>query len=169
MIRLSLVPGKSPRKYMQDIEHYARSLPRITKALAAVDWRLARADVPPRKKTEILVHLVSDAVMKKLNSTYRHKPKATDVLSFSYLETATPLFAHEPVGEIYVSLDTAVRQAREWNTTLAEELAVLTAHGTLHIMGYDHEKSETEMKKMRRVEKQILVRAGLPVQGLTDR
>lgn len=154
---------------MDAIETYQRQLPGVNRAFAQVSWRMRKADIPRRKKPEILVHLISDAVMKKLNSEYRHKAKATDVLSFSYLESETPLFAHEPVGEVYVSLDTAARQAREWNTTLAEELAVLTAHGALHIMGYDHEKSDSEMKKMRRLEKQILIRAGLPVQGLTDR
>ena len=163
------MPGKSPRKYMDAIETYQRHLSRVSMAFAQVSWRMRKADVPRRKKSEILVHLISDTVMKKLNSKYRHKAKATDVLSFSYLESATPLFAHEPVGEVYVSLDTAARQAREWETTLAEELAVLTAHGALHIMGYDHEKSDSEMKKMRRIEKQVLTRAGLPVQGLTDR
>lgn len=139
------------------------------KALKDVPWRVAKADFPPRKKADVLVHIISDAVMKGINAKFRGKRTATDVLSFSYLESGIPVFPHEPVGEIYISLDTAKRQAKTWNTTLAEELAVLTAHGALHVMGYDHEKSETEMKKMRKLEKQILTHAGLPVEGLTHR
>jgi probable rRNA maturation factor len=169
LIRLSLAPGKVPRKTMNDLKTYEKQLSRVTKAFAAMPWRKNKADVSRRKKSEVLVHLISDAVMKKLNTQYRHKAKATDVLSFSYIEGEASPFDHEPVGEVYISLDTAVRQAKTWNTTLAEELAILTVHGALHVMGYDHEKSPTEEKKMRRAEKLILDAAGLPTAGLTHR
>lgn len=169
MIRLSLAPGKVSRKHTNDLKIYEKKLPRITQALASVAGRVKKGDVSLRKKPEVLVHLISDAVMKSLNTQYRHKPKATDVLSFSYLEGKTPLFPHEPAGEIYISLETAARQAKEWDTTLAEELAILTVHGSLHVMGYDHEGSAAAEKKMHRAEKLILEKAGLPLTGLIGR
>ncbi len=169
MIRLSLAPAKVPRKYMQYLKTYEQYLPRITKAFSAIPWRKPKGDASRRKNREILVHLISDTVMKRLNTEYRHKPKSTDVLSFSYVEGKAPLFPHEPGGEIYISLDTAARQAKAWKTTLPEELSVLTIHGALHVMGYDHEISVTEMKKMQGTEKLILEKAGLQGVGLIER
>lgn len=163
------MPGKVPRKLTQEMLIYTSLLPRINKAFTAIPWRPKKADLPPRKKQEILVHLISDAVMKKLNTQYRSKATATDVLSFSYVEGNTPRFPHEPVGEVYVSFDTAVRQSKVSDTTLAEELSLLTVHGALHVMGYDHEKSAAELKKMRQAEKDILKKARVQVAGLTDR
>lgn len=154
---------------MNDLKKFESLLKRITKAFAPVPWQQAKADFPRRKKEDILVHLISDAAMKKMNAKYRGKAAATDVLSFSYTESDAPVFAHEPVGEVYISLKTAARQAKVWNMTLAEELCILAAHGTLHVLGYDHEGSEAEMKKMRTLEKKVLKAAGLSLGALTQR
>jgi probable rRNA maturation factor len=171
LIVLSLIPGIGSRlkKISGDMKTYERLLPRVTRAFAEIRWQIRKGNSSDKSRQVVLVHLISDAVMKKLNTKYRAKATATDVLSFSYLEAEAPLFAHEPVGEIYISHDTAVRQAKKLGTALADELAVLTVHGALHVMGYDHERSAAEHKKMQQAEKRILTRAGLPVTGLIQR
>lgn len=171
MIVLSLIPrtGAGLKKNAGDMKNYQRLLPQITAAFAPVAWCIKKGQRSRKQPQHILVHLISDAAMKKLNSKYRGKHAATDVLSFSYLEAETPLFEHEPVGEVYISRDTAARQAKTYKTTLAEELCILTVHGTLHVMGYDHERSAAELKKMQQAEKRILTRAGLSTEGLIQR
>ena len=70
--------------------------------------------------------------MKRLNSRYRAKPKTTDVLSFPQDNTLL-------LGDIVISLPRAIVQAKEYEVTVAEEVTRLLIHGTLHLLGYDHE------------------------------
>lgn len=84
--------------------------------------------------------LVDDRLIKKLNREYRGKAKATDVLSFSYIEESS--FPEKNlIGEIAISIPTAKKQAREHHKTLAQEVQFLFVHGLLHIFGYDHEET----------------------------
>lgn len=106
--------------------------------------------------------------MLKMNTRHRNKRSTTDVLSFSYLESGLPVFSHEPVGEICISHHKAAAQARENGLTLADELCVLAVHGALHVMGYDHERSEREEAAMHRAELSVLTAAGIKL-GLTGR
>ena len=96
------------------------------------------------EKAQAAVNLifVNDSYMKKLNSEFRGKNKTTDVLSFP-LET--DLKEKSPfIGEVYVSLEQARRQAKEYGVSLHKELQCLVAHGVLHLLGYDHQtKKET--------------------------
>lgn len=89
--------------------------------------------------------LVSDRRMKEYNATYRSIPKTTDVLSFpddpedgSYL------------GDIVISVETAVRQAASRRHGLLRELEILIVHGYLHILGHDHQADEGLMMRMQR-------------------
>jgi probable rRNA maturation factor len=92
--------------------------------------------------SEIDVSFVSDAQIAELNTHYRHKPRPTDVLSFSQTEgeefpfelPADPL----PLGDLVISIETAARQAAERHHSLSTEVAFLAVHGTLHLLGYDH-------------------------------
>ncbi len=99
--------------------------------------------------------------MLKMNTHYRNKPTTTDVLSFSYIESGAPVFAHEPVGEICISHRKAAAQARENGLTLTDELCVLAVHGALHVMGYDHERSEREKAAMHNAELRVLAAADI--------
>lgn len=85
----------------------------------------------------INVVFTGDRELQRLNSQYRHKDRATDVLSFNFHDNAGP---GEVFGEIYISVETARRQAEEYGGTLGEELVRLTCHGLLHLFGYDHHK-----------------------------
>lgn len=103
---------------------------------------------------EFSICLVSDRKMRQLNQHFAGKDKPTDVLSFPN----TPESWEEKqfyAGDIVISVETAERQKR---STLENELKVLSLHGVLHLIGYDHEVDEGEM---RRLEKKLKRELGL--------
>lgn len=93
------------------------------------------------------IHLImtTDADITALNRRFRKIDRPTDVLSFNLDE---PGKKDAVVGEIYIAVPTAQRQAAEYGATLGEELIRLTCHGLLHLFGYDHAnpKDEARMK-----------------------
>ncbi len=106
------------------------------------------------------VLLADDARLKELNSSFRHKNKPTDVLSF-------PAFENEEgmAGDLAISLETAQRQADEHGHALEDEVRILMLHGVLHLAGYDHEVDKGEMRALEAKLRQTLK---LPV-GLIER
>ena len=106
--------------------------------------------------------LTDDSVVHALNYEYRGHDKPTDVLSFAQLDSvagapALPLPQGLPVnlGDIVISVDTAARQAERHEVSLDQELALLTVHGILHLIGYEDE-TETGAGKMHAKEKELL-------------
>lgn len=89
---------------------------------------------------EVEVLLADDATLRGLNKTFRHKNKATDVLSFPAAENP---YGH--AGDLAISLDTAARQAAAFGHTLRDEVRILLLHGLLHLSGLDHETDKGEM------------------------
>ena len=78
--------------------------------------------------------------IKKLNHKYRHKNRATDVLSFSQEKeekVACPLFL---LGDVVISVERAKSQAREYGHTFKDEMRILIRHGILHLLGYTHKQ-----------------------------
>jgi len=102
---------------------------------------------------EVSVALVDDSYIHGLNHRYRGKDQPTDVLSF-------PQDDKFLLGDIIISLETAQRQAEEYNHSFAREVGFLTVHGMLHLLGYDHYDGE-ERRIMRKKEEEILVELGL--------
>ncbi len=100
------------------------------------------------------VVFVDDVYIEFLNRTYRNKEESTDVLSFSYMDE-NGLNDDKLIGEIYISVSTAKRQAEEFEVTLKYELNKLFVHGFLHIYGHKHD-SEKDFKKMNKIEKEVL-------------
>jgi probable rRNA maturation factor len=90
---------------------------------------------PPSSNINIV--FVTDRFIKSLNKKYRNKPKATDVLSFN-LDSADD--EDSILGEIYISTDTALKNAKKLGVTFRNEILRLCCHGFLHLLGYDHEK-----------------------------
>ena len=115
----------------------------------------------PALRGAVTIALVSDAAMRRLNRTYRHKDYATDVLSFA---TENPS-RRRVQGDVVIALGVTARQARAMGHTEAIELRILALHGLLHLLGYDH---ETDQGEMRRTEDRLRRRAGLPA-GLIAR
>ena len=115
---------------------------------------------------EVSITFVDDAGIRELNRKFRNIDKSTDVLSF-------PLFDYEgesdepPVdelvgmlGDVVISLETAERQAKEYGHSFEEEVAFLTAHSMLHLLGYDHETSDEDEKEMFSRQDEIMKRMG---------
>lgn len=95
--------------------------------------------------------LIGDKTMQTMNLEYRKKDSPTDVISFAYLEVTE--FEKRKgdviVGDIFISVDTAKKQAREKGHSLNKEMEILFVHGLLHCFGFDHktDKQEAEMEK----------------------
>ena len=112
-----------------------------------------------REKAEISLILVGDKKIHELNRKYRMN-KPTDVLSFAYWE-GKGKGAHENkrgvclLGDIFISVDTAKRQARGHKHSLKKELTILFIHGLLHLAGFDH-GNDAEEKEMEKWAKKIL-------------
>lgn len=101
---------------------------------------------------EIAVCVVSDDAIRRHNRRYRNKNEATDVLSF-------------PPTDVLISAETARRQARRLGHSLEAELKILALHGTLHLMGHDHERDRGQMARLERIWRR---RLDLPL-SLTER
>jgi len=90
--------------------------------------------------------LIDNEQMHEMNKEYRSKDSPTDVISFAYLEVTD--YGNEEgdiiVGDIFISVDTAKKQAKEEGHSLKEELAILFVHGLLHCLGFDHRNDEEE-------------------------
>ncbi len=112
---------------------------------------------------ELSMLITGDETMRKLNLIYRQIDETTDVLSFAFQEDDSfPGFLDGVVhlGEVIISLPQALRQAEEQGHLLDNELVVLTVHGVLHLLGYDHETDEQEAM-MSTAEARILGGPGL--------
>lgn len=120
------------------------------------------------ERCELSIALVSDEQIRELNRSYRGKDQPTDVLSFSQVEEKgaakgdieVPNARGIPLGDVVISIDTALAQAREFGVTPAERLRTLLIHGFLHLIGYDHERSRADARKMFARERELA--AALP-------
>lgn len=105
-----------------------------------------------------------DHAVQELNRNYRHIDKTTNVLSFPFeMEEDHELFiAHcKELGDIVISVDRAFAEAQEYSCTVQQRLNWLIVHGYLHLLGFDHDKSEQDAHIMYRKEQELL--ADLPV------
>ncbi len=100
-------------------------------------------------KHEISILFVGDQGIHKLNRQFRGMDRPTDVLSFPQILEGDPAVPGALVlGDVAISLETALRQSEEHGLSLEEELTLLLIHGILHLLGYDHEISDQEEKRM---------------------
>ena len=104
---------------------------------------------------ELTVSLVNDAEIQKLNREYRSRNRPTDVLAFAMREGRRVGGDDAVLGDVVISLETAARQARRRRITTSAEVQTLLIHGVLHVLGYDHERSAAEARRMRRRERAL--------------
>jgi len=109
------------------------------RALAAFVMQSCRA---ARLEGSVTVLVTDSREMRSLNSRFRGKNQATDVLSFP-----PPALGNGFAGDIAVSLDIAARNARQLGHPLGQEVQILVLHGILHLAGYDHEEDQGEMEE----------------------
>lgn len=137
---------------------------RTVPAAGLARWLAAVA--PARARGEVGVALVSDARIRRLNSTYRRLDSPTDVLAFP----ASPQAARggpRELGDIVIATGVARRQAREAGHAYATELRVLALHGLLHLLGFDHHDRD-DAGRMARAEARLRRKGGLSA-GLIER
>ena len=104
----------------------------------------------------VTIAFVSDRQMRELNRQWRGKTGTTDVLSFPAGEDEYANPDGSKLGDVVISLEQAVRQAKEHDLTADEEIAQLILHGLLHLCGYDHETDGGEMNRLElRLRKQL--------------
>jgi len=113
------------------------------------------------KNIEVSLNLVGETKIRELNKKYRGKNKRTDVLSFPLDEVRLQKYDILPLGDIFICLPFAVKEAKKQDIGLKKELAWLTVHGFLHLLGYNHEKSADDKKKMFVLENKILGKINL--------
>ncbi len=106
------------------------------------------------------LYFISDSEIQELNKSYRQKDAPTDVLSWGYINEY--LMANEGAGEIYISVDTAIKKAAIKNVPILDEYMFLFVHGLLHVFDYDHNNDQEE-DAMNQVTADILTEFGVDV------
>ena len=115
------------------------------------------------EEAEVSILLTDDVYIQELNRDYRGQDQITDVLSFAQNEgEPMPEFGEEELlGDVVISLSTAIRQGEEYGHGFRREVAYLTAHGVLHLLGYDHQDEESQAV-MREKEEVVMNSLGMP-------
>jgi probable rRNA maturation factor len=130
--------------------------PRWRRALPGVERlvrKAARAALGAKNRS-LAVALADDRRVRVLNKRDRKQDKPTNVLSYPSGEKAY-------LGDVMLARQTIWREAREQNKAPADHVAHLVVHGTLHLLGHDHETSEADAERMEALERRILARLGI--------
>ena len=116
---------------------------------------------------EIDVTFVSDEQIKVYNNQFRNIDSSTDVLSFPLGENGiydtNPESGNKMLGDVIISLEHAIAQANLYGHSLQREIAFLTVHSVLHLLGYDHVDGGIQQTVMREKEEAILEKLGLAI------
>jgi probable rRNA maturation factor len=115
--------------------------------------KAARAATANRKRS-LTVALADDRRVRALNARDRKKDKPTNVLSY-------PSGERDFLGDVVLARQTVWREAKSQGKTPADHVAHLVVHGTLHLLGYDHETSEADAERMEALEQRILAKLGI--------
>lgn len=128
-----------------DLRRLRRSLVRLLKWLK-------------REEGEISLLLVDDEQIRVLNRDYFQRDRSTNVISFSMLEGDFGDINPQTLGDIVISVETALRDAVDGDIQLMDEIEFLTIHGLLHLLGYNHENtSPQEAEKMSDCERKLFL------------
>ena len=116
------------------------------------------------EEAEVSLMLVDDQRIHTLNLEYRGVDRPTDVLSFALQEESDEEpdseFEDDMLGDIVISAERAREQAEEYDHSFEREIVYLAVHGTLHLLGYDHEE-EKDKQEMRSKEEEVMALLGL--------
>lgn len=109
----------------------------------------------------VSIVLVDNEYIHKINKEYRNVDRETDVISFAFMDDDTnPESGVTDLGEIYISLEKAHSQSKEYGHSFKRELCFLLTHGLLHLLGYDHMTEEDE-KEMFGLQEEVLNSLGI--------
>ena len=148
-LRIYFSADKEYNKSFYEIKKQIREAIRATLFYESVDF-----------DCELSVMLCENDYIKELNRSFREKDMPTDVLSFPmYTKDELSSLSDEecvPLGDIVISLERAEEQAKELGHSFLRELAFLTVHSMLHLLGYDHELSPEEDEKQCARQREII-------------
>jgi probable rRNA maturation factor len=144
---------------------YGTKKPFAPAAARIVEWARAAAGRDGRD-AELYVRVVTPAESRRLNHAWRGKDKPTNVLSFP--AEGPGGVVPRVLGDLAICAAVVAREAREQGKTLRAHWAHMVVHGTLHLLGHDHELGATEAARMERREKRILAGLGFPDPYVVD-
>jgi len=155
-----------PRKWKIHLSVQSKVLgvsPAVLRKMLVKILRCIEGEIAPQGISELHLLLVNDARMREINFQFRKKDKPTDVLSFPQFtpqqirgERVVGDEAGSYLGDLVISTETTIRQAKRFKVSLQAEVTRLLVHGVLHLCGYDHEKVPArEAQRMRRRERVI--------------
>ncbi len=116
-------------EYDKDVKEYKTLIRKVLKGYS------------PNKEFNII--FVNDEYIQTINRDYRNIDRVTDVISFALCDDPNNEFENE-LGDIFIDIDQAIRQASEYGHSIEREVAFLAVHGYLHLCGYDHMTKEDE-------------------------
>jgi len=120
-------------------------------------------------RAEVNIYFVDSDRIREENKKHRNNDSVTDVLSFPLGENGqydeNPESGAKMLGEILICVSRAVEQAERFGHSFRREIAYLTAHSMLHLLGYDHEAGGLETVHMREKEEAVMIMLGLPRNG----
>ncbi|MDE7384906.1 MAG: rRNA maturation RNase YbeY [Anaeroplasmataceae bacterium] len=120
---------------------------------------ISKVFAPIKDDKVFSIVFVDDAKIHEINKTYRNVDRVTDVISFALCDDPDNELEDE-LGDIFIDLEQAFRQANDYGHSVAREVAFLAVHGYLHLCGYDHMTKEDE-EIMCQKQEEILEAAGL--------
>lgn len=156
--------AKSPWKIHCTIESKALGIAaQSIRAIVRKTLALVSDEIAVKHVSELHVMIINDAKMREINFEFRKKNKPTDVLSFPQYtpkeirgDVKTSSSAGSYLGDLVISSETTIRQAKRFAVPLRAELTRLIVHGILHLIGYDHEDVPArEAQAMRRREQAL--------------
>jgi probable rRNA maturation factor len=148
----------APAELEVDVQYGTRR-PFVPAAARLADWARAAAGREGRG-AELYVRVVTPAESRRLNHAWRGRDKPTNVLSFPGESPGG--VAPRVLGDLAICAGVVAREAREQGKTLRAHWAHMVVHGTLHLLGHDHERGPREAAAMERREKRILAKLGFP-------
>ena len=107
-------------------------------------------------EAELSILIVDDQQIAQLNSQYLNREGPTNVIAFSMRQGQFSDIAPNLLGDVVISADTAQREAQSAGISMQNRLDQLLIHGTLHLLGYDHENTAAEARKMEAKAKELL-------------
>ena len=129
-------------------------------ARSAVHAAIAHSRHAGLNDSEVSVKFTSDAEVRALNATWRDNDKATNVLSFPMAEEGE-LASAQLLGDIVLAYGVCLAEATDKKVAIETHAAHLVVHGTLHLLGYDHETSDENAEEMEQVERRALASIGI--------
>lgn len=144
--------------YIEIINNYKDNIPELD---IMHDFILFAAKKLKLKNVMFNVIIINDEEIHKLNKNYRGINRATDVISFALEDAEDSINLDIRIlGDIYISYDKVISQAKEYNHETKREICFLAIHGLLHLLGYDHMNDKDE-KKMFKLQKELLEEYGI--------